>query len=57
MHVCDTCGKTLVVRDERKTEAPNMAWNRYVPYMTAHATCGTEGCVPWLLSRRIILKP
>ena len=53
VHVCTKCGKTLVVLDEKKVFAPNAAW-RYMPYMTAHATCGTEGCTPWIFSRRII---
>ena len=47
---CDTCQKPLFVLDEQKVTAPNQRWV-YVWFVVATASCGTDGCVPYVLHR------
>ena len=47
---CATCQKPLFVLDEQKVTAPNQRWV-YVWFVVATASCGTDGCVPYVLQR------
>jgi|TARA_R110000824_G_scaffold32908_1_gene106071 hypothetical protein len=49
---CDECGKELIITTEKEVDAPGSGCD-YVKWVLAHAWCGTDGCVPWILQRRV----